>query len=92
MERSKVPLWLAVILRKNGKCRIEIPQWMTVGIIIYLLLELDNLKRALEFDRKVDFVNNPSLYSLPTHYIEISRLLLEKYLAVYIINIVVKTI
>lgn len=87
-----MPLWLAVILRKNGKCRIEIPQWMTVGIIIYLLLELDNLKRALEFDRKVDFVNNPSLYSLPTHYIEISRLLLEKYLAVYIINIVVKTI
>lgn len=91
MERSKVPLWLAVILRKNGKCRIEIPQWMTVGISLSLPLELDNLKRALEFDRKVDFVNNPSLYSLPTHYIEISRLLLEKYFVLYCIDIVVKT-
>ena len=75
MERAQVPLWLGVILCKNNKCHIEIPQWMSVS---NGLCYLDNLKKALEHDRCVDFVKGDSLYPLPVYYIEISRLLLEK--------------
>jgi hypothetical protein len=28
---AKVPLWLAIALKKRGKCRIQPPNWMTVG-------------------------------------------------------------
>ena len=28
---SRVPLWLAVHLKQRQKCRIEPPDWMTVG-------------------------------------------------------------
>lgn len=36
------------------------------------------MRTALEKDRTMDLNNNPVLYSLPNHYIEISRILLEK--------------
>lgn len=29
---TKVPLWLAVALKKRSKCTIRTPDWMTVGI------------------------------------------------------------
>lgn len=38
---------------------------------------LDHLKEVLEKDRSLDLSNDQSLASLPDHYIEISRLLLE---------------
>lgn len=31
MEQTTVPLWLAVILKKNNKCRIVVPKWLSVG-------------------------------------------------------------
>ena len=27
MEQATVPLWLAIILKKNNKCRIVMPTW-----------------------------------------------------------------
>lgn len=62
-----MPLWLAMILKKEGKCRIIMPEWM----------RLNHLKEVLEKDRSLDLSNDQSLASLPDHYIEISRLLLE---------------
>ena len=97
MEKVKVPLWLAVTLRKSNKCRIQTPEWMSVGIYPATLLFhsfmicsfilnwnscnyfVDNLQRVLENDRKVEIESSPSLSNLPRHYIEISRVLLEKY-------------
>ncbi|KAK8819805.1 hypothetical protein WA556_002791, partial [Blastocystis sp. ATCC 50177/Nand II] len=67
MEQATVPLWLAIILKKNNKCRIVMPTWLSVN----------NLRIALEKDRTMDLNNDPVLYSLPNHYIEISRILLE---------------
>lgn len=28
---TQVPLWLAVALKKRGKCTIRAPEWMSVG-------------------------------------------------------------
>jgi GINS complex subunit 2 len=41
---TKVPLWLAVALKKRSKCTIRTPDWMTVGQCFLPLLFL--LKRA----------------------------------------------
>jgi len=40
---TKVPLWLAVALKKRGKCTIRTPDWMTVGqcfacFLVYVVL------------------------------------------------------
>ena len=78
MEVAKVPLWLAIILRKDNKCRIKAPSWMSLGTLSFRFQMIDNLNKALVNDRKDDFLKDPTLYSLPLHYIEISRLLLEK--------------
>ncbi|KNB45694.1 DNA replication complex GINS protein [Blastocystis sp. subtype 4] len=67
LERAKVPLWLALILKRNNKCRVVMPDWMSP----------DNLRKSLEADRNTDIKSNYSLVELPEHYIEISRLLLE---------------
>lgn len=34
----KVPLWLAVALKKRGKCTIRPPQWMSIGEHFYILI------------------------------------------------------
>lgn len=57
----EVPLWLAITLRKRGKCVIRIPDW----------LKVDNLERALNSERVELF-----LCSLPYHFMEIAHLLL----------------
>lgn len=57
-----VPLWLAITLRKQGKCRIAIPEWMSI----------ENLEKKIADERK-----ESSLQSLPFHYIEIAHLLLN---------------
>ena len=38
MERAQVPLGLGVILFKNNKCHIEIPQWMSVSNGLFYLV------------------------------------------------------
>ncbi|WOL06933.1 telomere repeat-binding protein 2 [Canna indica] len=62
---SKVPLWLAVALKKRGKCSIRAPEWMSV----------DKLTQVLEAERESPREFQP----LPFHYIEISKLLFDQY-------------
>ncbi|KAJ6432652.1 hypothetical protein OIU84_019819 [Salix udensis] len=59
---AQVPLWLALALKKRGKCTIRLPQWMSV----------ENLTRVLEAER-----DSHAFQPLPFHYIEISRLLFD---------------
>jgi GINS complex subunit 2 len=58
---ATVPLWLAITLRKRGKCTVEIPEWMTVA--------------ALEA-RVVTERTQGTLSDLPFHYMEIAQLLM----------------
>jgi GINS complex subunit 2 len=58
-----VPLWLAVLLRKRGKCTIQAPGWMTVEF----------LERAVAEEPR----NNGALGEIPFHYMEISQLILS---------------
>ncbi|XP_020276701.1 DNA replication complex GINS protein PSF2 [Asparagus officinalis] len=60
---TRVPLWLAVALRKRGKCTIRSPEWMSV----------ERLTQVLESERESPREFQP----LPFHYIEISRLLFD---------------
>ena len=56
-----VPLWLAITLRKRGKCTINMPSWM----------EVDNLERLVASER-----TERSLGALPYHFMEIAHILL----------------
>ncbi|XP_077236910.1 PSF2 [Tasmannia lanceolata] len=60
---TKVPLWLAVALKKRGKCAIRPPDWMSV----------ERLTQVLEAERESPGEFQP----LPFHYVEISRLLFD---------------
>jgi GINS complex subunit 2 len=57
----QLPLWLAITLKKKGKCIIEIPEWMSV----------QRLEEYVARER-----SEPTFELLPFHYIEISLLLL----------------
>ena len=57
-----VPLWLAITLRKRGKCIIVIPEWMSVASLEQNIL---NEKKDEHFE------------PLQFHYKEISQLLLN---------------
>ncbi|XP_073021665.1 DNA replication complex GINS protein PSF2 [Primulina huaijiensis] len=59
---TEVPLWLAVSLRKRGKCTIRTPEWMSV----------EKLTQVLEAER-----DSEKFQPLPFHYVEISRLLFD---------------
>ncbi|XP_021768990.1 DNA replication complex GINS protein PSF2-like [Chenopodium quinoa] len=60
---TQVPLWLAVALKKRGKCTIRPPEWMSI----------ERLTQVLESER-----DSPKEFQpLPFHYIEISRLLFD---------------
>lgn len=58
----EVPLWLAITLRKRGKCTIAIPDWMSVRS---LEQNIANERHQVIFEE------------LPFHYREISQLLLN---------------
>ncbi|PKI46569.1 DNA replication complex GINS protein PSF2 isoform X1 [Punica granatum] len=60
---TEVPLWLAVALKKRGKCRIRPPEWMSV----------EKLTQVLEAERD----SEKEFQVLPFHYVEISRLLFD---------------
>ncbi|KAL8463099.1 hypothetical protein ACS0TY_033114 [Phlomoides rotata] len=59
---TQVPLWLAVALKRRGKCTIRSPEWMSV----------DKLTQVLEAER-----DSEKFQPLPFHYVEISRLLFD---------------
>ena len=56
-----VPLWLAITMRRKGKCTIQIPEWMSA----------ESLERYVARERTEALFED-----LPFHYIEISQLLL----------------
>jgi GINS complex subunit 2 len=56
-----IPLWLALQLRRTGKCTIETPEWMTVA----------RLEAAVAEEKVRD-----AFMPLPFHYIEIAQMLL----------------
>eukprot|EP00033_Pygsuia_biforma_P002970 GCRY01003271.1.p1 GENE.GCRY01003271.1~~GCRY01003271.1.p1 ORF type:complete len:229 (+),score=8.25 GCRY01003271.1:122-808(+) len=59
----QVPMWIAFQLKKQGRCSIIPPNWLSV----------DYLETVLEADK-----NNKGLFqNLPFHYIEISHLFLS---------------
>ncbi|KAM0948287.1 putative DNA replication complex GINS protein Psf2 [Dioscorea sansibarensis] len=60
---AQVPLWLAVALKRRGKCAIRPPEWMSVA----------KLMQVLEAERESPREFQP----LPFHYVEISRLLFD---------------
>ncbi|XP_021295973.1 DNA replication complex GINS protein PSF2 [Herrania umbratica] len=60
---TPVPLWLAVALKKRGKCAIRPPLWMSV----------EKLTQVLEGERD----SQGAFQALPFHYVEISRLLFD---------------
>lgn len=60
---THVPLWLAVALKKRGKCTIRLPEWMSV----------DKLTDVLQTERD----STREFQPLPFHYVEISRLLFD---------------
>ncbi|CAM9599503.1 unnamed protein product, partial [Hapterophycus canaliculatus] len=61
--RAKVPLWLAITLKKRQKCQIACPPFMSVGY----------LEQVLRREREDAAVFTP----LPHHYLEIASLLLN---------------
>ncbi|KAJ6983118.1 DNA replication complex GINS protein PSF2-like [Populus alba x Populus x berolinensis] len=83
---AQVPLWLALALKKRGKCTIRLPQWMSIGAfwtlklscrlqsfsLFFWLCGLENLTRVLEAER-----DSHAFQNLPFHYVEISRLLFD---------------
>lgn len=64
LRREKVPIWVALILKSQGKCNIVPPKWLELG---YLKEKYD------------EEIKNPFKFSdLPWHWIEISKMLLSK--------------
>ncbi|ORX49276.1 GINS complex, PSF2 component [Piromyces finnis] len=59
----KVPLWLAVTLKKKHKCSIQPPKW----------LNIETLKKKKQREEE----NEKEFSDLPTHYFEISSVLLD---------------
>ncbi|KAG0225338.1 DNA replication protein psf2 [Actinomortierella wolfii] len=62
LQTNKVPLWLAITLKKKQKCNIVSPQWMTV----------ESLQKFLKDEQE-----NARFSRVPYHYMEIARILLE---------------
>lgn len=62
MRRAQVPLWLALILKKQSRCNIVIPQWLEEGF----------LREA--YDKEMA---NDGFAELPLHWLEIGLTLLE---------------
>ncbi|KAG0266525.1 DNA replication protein psf2 [Mortierella polycephala] len=58
----KVPLWMAISLKKKQKCKIATPEWMTV----------ESLQRSLKEEQ-----DQERFSALPYHYMELAQLLLE---------------
>lgn len=59
---TQVPIWLAVALKKRGKCTIRPPEWISV----------EKLTQVLEAER-----DSEKFQPLPFHYVEVSRLLFD---------------
>lgn len=63
LQKTEVPLWLAVLLKKQKKCNIVIPDWLSV---VHLKGKYGEEQRVKE-----------RVSSLPWHWIPISKILLD---------------
>lgn len=63
-QQTRVPLWLAVTLRKRNRCRIVPPDWLT----------MERLQSTYD-----DEVQNPQFASLPLHHGILAKVILEVY-------------
>ncbi|CAI9108890.1 OLC1v1008592C1 [Oldenlandia corymbosa var. corymbosa] len=87
----EVPIWLAATLKKRGKCTIQPPEWMSVGLITLsfdchilehsLTLVLNNEPPAYNESKLTKVLeterDTEKFQPLPFHYVEISRLLFD---------------
>ncbi|KAF3775128.1 DNA replication complex GINS protein [Nymphaea thermarum] len=86
---TKVPLWLAVALKKRGKCRIQPPDWMNIEKLTHVLdaeresprefqpLPFHYVRSALEDIRNVRFhkvENGLATISDRTHAVKLKNL------------------
>ncbi|CDH58526.1 dna replication complex gins protein psf2 [Lichtheimia corymbifera JMRC:FSU:9682] len=60
--KSTVPVWLALLMKRNNLCTVVPPEWLTV----------ENLTSKLE-----DEQTEPEFSQLPFRYMELSHMLLE---------------
>ncbi|KAK8662406.1 hypothetical protein V6N13_091983 [Hibiscus sabdariffa] len=67
---TQVPFWLAVALKKRGKCAIRPPQWMSVG-------ESPSSSPFFDMVLERERESQGAFQVLPFHYVEISRLLFD---------------
>lgn len=63
LQRAQVPIWLAILLKKQNKCNIVTPDWLTVPFL---------KSKYAEEQRRKDRVTQ-----LPWHWIPISKILLD---------------
>lgn len=63
LQKTEVPIWLAILLKKQNKCNIVIPEWLSVPYLS---------NKYKEEQRKKDRVSR-----LPWNWIPISKILLD---------------
>lgn len=63
-SETEVPLWLAIELKKNEKCKLQKPEWLSVE---FLENTIGNEKAA------------ENLQSIPYHYMELAQLILTNF-------------
>lgn len=63
LQKTEVPLWIAVILKRQNKCSIMIPSWLSVPY----------LKKKYTEEQKI----RNKVTNLPWHWIPISKILLD---------------
>ncbi|VEU20961.1 DEKNAAC101906 [Brettanomyces naardenensis] len=64
LHRQQVPVWIALILKKQDRCNVVIPDWLSVSFL------------KQRYDEEVNQPNNFS--ELPWHWLPIAKMLLEK--------------
>lgn len=64
MKRTAVPLWIALVLKSQGKCNLVAPSWLTVEFL------------KEKYDEELKHSNKFS--SLPWNWLELSKILLAK--------------
>lgn len=71
----KVPLWVALELKRSKRCRIKPPDWLDVKF----------LEAAVDLER-----SETSIFKeMPSHFVEVSMLLLQTFAFLVFFNIVV---
>lgn len=76
----KVPLWLAVALKRRMKCSIRPPIWLTKGARDQVIFE-NNLAESLQAKKEEEKAHEDFI-EMPAYFQEIANILLEQYVGV----------